>query len=492
LSDVFISYAAEDRNRIAPIASALESQGWSVFWDRTIPAGKTWRQVIGQAIADARCIVVAWSGDSVESRWVQEEAEDGERRDILVPVFLEDVMPPWGFRGIQGATLVDWDDTPEHPAFRKLVADMELILGAPPRVADAEAEAEVRRKAEEEERERAGAEARRKEEEEQQLIALKEARQQEEKQRAESKRQQAELRKEREAKEQQLARAKREGEKERRKADAEAKREDKDTNGVVTTFWNKWRWQLIGIIVVIVMGAWIYLAQSARLAQYVPESSEPDFFTAVESLPDDTPLLEVRVVSKEGIERAGSDAGSRADMNLTVYKPVNQDRYYWLGHSGNIDGLIMVRPLVPGAALKVESENFGDPVWTDAGSGKPYGYSLWRINPPDPSYRALGSIARLRKEKTDWDKPRPEEIKGLVVLHKSLCTDGTIGKMIWSDAGTGARQDGSVWQILPKDKDGISAHTFHPHDRHSRPAGQDARVYVIAKGDGVKFAEERQ
>jgi hypothetical protein len=47
MSDIFISYASEDLPRIRPLVDALERRGWSVFWDRTIPAGKTWREVIG-------------------------------------------------------------------------------------------------------------------------------------------------------------------------------------------------------------------------------------------------------------------------------------------------------------------------------------------------------------------------------------------------------------------------------------------------------------
>ena len=75
--DIFISYAKEDRSRIASLAKALEDQGWSVFWDRTISAGKTWRQVIGNALESARSVIVAWSKTSVNSRWVQEEADRG-------------------------------------------------------------------------------------------------------------------------------------------------------------------------------------------------------------------------------------------------------------------------------------------------------------------------------------------------------------------------------------------------------------------------------
>jgi hypothetical protein len=40
MSDIFMSYASEDRPRGEEFARALEGQGWSVFWDRAIPIGR--------------------------------------------------------------------------------------------------------------------------------------------------------------------------------------------------------------------------------------------------------------------------------------------------------------------------------------------------------------------------------------------------------------------------------------------------------------------
>jgi len=129
MSDIFISYAREDEPRIRPLVAAFEAEGWSVFWDRRIPAGSTWRSHIGSALQQARCVVVVWSVHSVESQWVTEEADDGKAREILVPVSLDAVMPPRGFREIQAADLRDWKPGQPSEHLTQLLGDMRRLLG---------------------------------------------------------------------------------------------------------------------------------------------------------------------------------------------------------------------------------------------------------------------------------------------------------------------------------------------------------------------------
>jgi len=131
MADIFLSYAHEDQQRILPLVDALTNRGWSVFWDREIPAGKTWRSYIGQAITDAKCIIVAWSKDSVASQWVSEEAEEAKKRGVLVPVLLDPVEQPMGFRSIQAADLSRWRPDRPSPKFDRLLRDLEGVLGAP-------------------------------------------------------------------------------------------------------------------------------------------------------------------------------------------------------------------------------------------------------------------------------------------------------------------------------------------------------------------------
>jgi len=133
---IFLSYASEDRERARPLAAALEMIGWSVWWDRKIPAGRTFAEVIEAALTGSRCVIVLWSHESVKSQWVREEADEGKKRGKLVPVFVDAVEPPMGFRAIHAADLVDWDGTTSAAGFRQLVTDLTALLGAPPKGLD--------------------------------------------------------------------------------------------------------------------------------------------------------------------------------------------------------------------------------------------------------------------------------------------------------------------------------------------------------------------
>ncbi len=131
MSDIFISYAREDRTQAERLARALETRGWSVWWDATIPAGKAFHKVIEEAIEATGCVIVLWSRSSVESQWVYAEAEEGNRRNILVPVLIEEAKVPLGFRTLQAVDLVGWQGADTHPEFCKLVTDLTAMLGPP-------------------------------------------------------------------------------------------------------------------------------------------------------------------------------------------------------------------------------------------------------------------------------------------------------------------------------------------------------------------------
>ncbi|MEJ2322510.1 MAG: TIR domain-containing protein [Gammaproteobacteria bacterium] len=129
MSDIFISYSREDRPKAKLIAEELERRGWSVWWDRMIPAGQVFDDVIEREISAAKCIVVLWSSHSVGSRWVRSEASEGADRHILVPVLVEDVPIPLAFKRIQTADLTQWRDGVLPASFERLLADISALPG---------------------------------------------------------------------------------------------------------------------------------------------------------------------------------------------------------------------------------------------------------------------------------------------------------------------------------------------------------------------------
>jgi len=127
--DIFISYASRDRPTAEALAAALRKEGWSVWWDRTIPPGKSFDEVIELALNAAKCVIVLWSKASVTSDWVKVEAADAAKRRILIPAVIEDVSIPLEFRRIQAANLVDWPGPSPHSGFGSLVESVAGIVG---------------------------------------------------------------------------------------------------------------------------------------------------------------------------------------------------------------------------------------------------------------------------------------------------------------------------------------------------------------------------
>jgi len=128
MDDIFISYASPDRDRARMLADALAERGKRVWWDRTIPPGRVFDEVIQEALQTAKCIVVLWSAESVKSNWVKTEAAEGVTHGKLVPALVEPIAPPIEFRRIQAADLSDWSGATDHPEFRKLLAAVENLL----------------------------------------------------------------------------------------------------------------------------------------------------------------------------------------------------------------------------------------------------------------------------------------------------------------------------------------------------------------------------
>ncbi|HEU4498591.1 MAG TPA: toll/interleukin-1 receptor domain-containing protein, partial [Sphingomicrobium sp.] len=131
MATVFLSYDHDDVERAAPIASALEKAGHSVWWDRHIQGGAQYNDEIEAAVEAANAVVVLWSERSVRSTWVRDEAAEGRDQNKLVPVLLDAVKPPMGFRQFQTIDLSRSSRGPSGSSLQQILDSIEKVRGAP-------------------------------------------------------------------------------------------------------------------------------------------------------------------------------------------------------------------------------------------------------------------------------------------------------------------------------------------------------------------------
>ena len=133
MPDIFLSYAHEDMDRARDIASALDAQGWSVFWDRRIPPGRAFEDLIEQQIKDSALVVVLWSPHSVGSNWVRIEAAHARDRNppALVPILIAPATIPFAFSNLHAADLCHWRPGQKSIEVEELFRSIESLVRRP-------------------------------------------------------------------------------------------------------------------------------------------------------------------------------------------------------------------------------------------------------------------------------------------------------------------------------------------------------------------------
>ncbi|MEM9726124.1 MAG: toll/interleukin-1 receptor domain-containing protein [Pseudomonadota bacterium] len=104
MTQVFISYAREDRERVEPFARLLEERGLDVWWDLQLEVGENYNNQISDQVDKCNCLIVFWSNNSVVSSYVRAECQRALALRKLLPVFIDGChgqLPP-GLNFIQG------------------------------------------------------------------------------------------------------------------------------------------------------------------------------------------------------------------------------------------------------------------------------------------------------------------------------------------------------------------------------------------------------
>jgi adenylate cyclase len=128
MADVFVSYARSDKALVAPLVSAIQAQGWSVWWDPEIEAGQHFDDQIEAELKAAKAVLVVWTPTSAASRWVRGEAREAADRGTLVPVRFDGATLPMDVRAIHTTDLDGWGEDPGSSEFQALLRSLGTMI----------------------------------------------------------------------------------------------------------------------------------------------------------------------------------------------------------------------------------------------------------------------------------------------------------------------------------------------------------------------------
>jgi len=127
---IFLSYARADRAKVEPLAAALQDAGIDVWWDDRLEGGQAFANEIETALDRSDVVIVVWSGTSIRSDWVRDEAARGRGRGRLVPVCLDGCDAPLGFGQYHAIDFSGWRGGSDAPEMQRLVAAIVTAAGS--------------------------------------------------------------------------------------------------------------------------------------------------------------------------------------------------------------------------------------------------------------------------------------------------------------------------------------------------------------------------
>ena len=153
--------------------------------------------------------------------------------------------------------------------------------------------------------------------------------------------------------------------------------------------------------------------------------------------------LEVNWVCE--MEPAYNDKGTGGAQDVQFFQPLLPPGYGMLGgyaqgnHHGASGCLLAVRPVNDASNALLQPASTWRQIWTDENSGGTLDGSIWHAQAASPDYVCLGSIA-----KQGYSQPN---LANYACVHQCLVEEIQVAGYIWSDAGTGASQDVSIYRL---------------------------------------------
>jgi tetratricopeptide (TPR) repeat protein len=132
MADIFLSYARESADSAMEIAAILREEGYSVWFDESLPAHRAYSDVIEEQLEAARAVLVLWSKEATTSQWVRSEANRARETGRLVQLRLDDARLPMPFDQIQCADLRNWSGDTRRPCWLSVEESVAALVERAP------------------------------------------------------------------------------------------------------------------------------------------------------------------------------------------------------------------------------------------------------------------------------------------------------------------------------------------------------------------------
>ena len=99
LDYIFVSYSHKDESLVMPILSALQKEGYRIWYDKGINVGSNWLVMIGERIQGCTNFMLFSSENSSQSKRVYEEINGAMMKEELKPIVvrLDNAKFPFGY-----------------------------------------------------------------------------------------------------------------------------------------------------------------------------------------------------------------------------------------------------------------------------------------------------------------------------------------------------------------------------------------------------------
>ncbi|MEM1410589.1 MAG: toll/interleukin-1 receptor domain-containing protein [Pseudomonadota bacterium] len=134
MTEIFVSHALEDAERLKPLVQALSAEGYSVWWEApsmAIPTGQDRGEAREKALVRARCVILAWSRHAKADETVRDAARAGRRWGSLIPLRLDTSRPPAGLSDGPPENFLKWQGSRADLPWQRLLLQVRALAGPP-------------------------------------------------------------------------------------------------------------------------------------------------------------------------------------------------------------------------------------------------------------------------------------------------------------------------------------------------------------------------